>query len=251
MYKIGVFAQRINASIRTLRYYDSIGLLKPDNTDMFTGYRYYSDKQIKEYKEIMQLKKLGFSLEEIKLYLHSPSKDILKNKKKELEKQINLLEENIKVIDNMLEKKELKLKFIKADINDLIKKWGEDIKDSYLYRNIENGNCDYYLIYNGDEFYDDFWIYLNNGQETVNDLCINGMNTNLNSTFDDEDIMREIFEFLKPIYKSVSITLIDKKGLEEKHSKALKYGFKLLKEVEYFDYQDNPFKVKNYTKKLG
>lgn len=46
MLKIGEFSRLSKVSIRMLRYYDDIGLLKPAVTDRFTGYRYYNNGQL-------------------------------------------------------------------------------------------------------------------------------------------------------------------------------------------------------------
>ena len=54
MYRIGYFPKLTGASIRTLRYYDHIDLLKLDEIDLFTGYRYYSEKQVEEQEVILQ-----------------------------------------------------------------------------------------------------------------------------------------------------------------------------------------------------
>lgn len=43
MYKIGEFSKLVGIPIRTLRYYDDYGILKPSITDNFTGYRYYNE----------------------------------------------------------------------------------------------------------------------------------------------------------------------------------------------------------------
>ena len=45
MFKIGDFAKLSCVSVKTLRYYDELGLLKPAHVDHFTGYRYYSADQ--------------------------------------------------------------------------------------------------------------------------------------------------------------------------------------------------------------
>ena len=45
MFKIGEFSKLSQVSIRMLRYYDEMGLLKPDRIDTFTGYRLYSAAQ--------------------------------------------------------------------------------------------------------------------------------------------------------------------------------------------------------------
>ena len=47
MYKIGDFAKIVDIPVRTLRFYDTYGVLQPSEIDNFTGYRYYSDENIK------------------------------------------------------------------------------------------------------------------------------------------------------------------------------------------------------------
>ena len=101
MYKIGEFAKLTGASIRTLRYYDEIDLLKPDNIDLFTGYRYYSEKQLKDYKLILDLKDIGFSLDEIIKSKDRLTDEILLNKKEELLLSQNDLNRKIKKLDMM------------------------------------------------------------------------------------------------------------------------------------------------------
>jgi len=65
MFKIGDFARLSRVPIKTLRYYDEIGLLKPMDVDRFTRYRYYSVEQLSRLSRILVLKELGFSLEQI------------------------------------------------------------------------------------------------------------------------------------------------------------------------------------------
>ena len=48
MYKIGELSKLSNLPIKTLRYYDSEGLLSPDYIDAFTGYRYYSAARLSD-----------------------------------------------------------------------------------------------------------------------------------------------------------------------------------------------------------
>lgn len=75
MYRIGEFSYLCETTIKTLRYYDKIHLLKPVKIDPLTGYRYYSEDQINILKKIKDLQLSGFSLDEIK--------DLLKNENKE------------------------------------------------------------------------------------------------------------------------------------------------------------------------
>jgi len=65
MLKIGEFSKLSRVSIRMLRHYDDIGLLKPIETDSFTGYRYYSEEQLPVIGRITALKDIGFTLSDI------------------------------------------------------------------------------------------------------------------------------------------------------------------------------------------
>lgn len=65
MFRIGAFSQLTGVTIKTLRYYDRVGLLKPEQVDRFTGYRTYSLAQMDRLNRILALKDLGMSLEEI------------------------------------------------------------------------------------------------------------------------------------------------------------------------------------------
>ena len=66
MIRIGDFAKICNVSTQTLRYYDTVGVLKADVIDSSNGYRFYSLDAIEKYKQILFYKELGFSLSEIK-----------------------------------------------------------------------------------------------------------------------------------------------------------------------------------------
>lgn len=69
MYKIGKVASETNMTIRTLRYYDEINLLKPSYVSE-NGYRYYSKEDVLKLQRILALKELGFNLSQIKEILH-------------------------------------------------------------------------------------------------------------------------------------------------------------------------------------
>lgn len=99
MLKIGDFSKKTGASIRTLRYYDSIDLFKPKEIDLYTGYRYYTEEQIEDYQLLCLLKDAGFTLEEIKKYWNSFSDRIMLEKKQELLKQIGDVREKIRKVD--------------------------------------------------------------------------------------------------------------------------------------------------------
>lgn len=111
-YKTGEFAKMANVSLRTIRYYDNVGLLKPsfvgDN-----GYRFYTDKDLLKLQQILSLKYLGFSLEEIfSVTLNNDSSSLKEslNLQSRLIKQkidhLKLVEESIEKTKNLLEEKE-------------------------------------------------------------------------------------------------------------------------------------------------
>lgn len=70
MIKIGDFSKISKVSVKALRFYDEIGLLRPASIDPFTGYRYYSMEQLARLNRILAFKDLGFSLEQIGSILH-------------------------------------------------------------------------------------------------------------------------------------------------------------------------------------
>ena len=65
MFGIGQFAQIAKVSVRALRHYDDVGLLRPAAVDPATGYRSYAAAQLPMLNRILVLKDLGFTLAEI------------------------------------------------------------------------------------------------------------------------------------------------------------------------------------------
>ncbi|MBN1371755.1 MAG: MerR family transcriptional regulator [Anaerolineaceae bacterium] len=63
--KIGEFARLGQVSVQTLRYYDDLGLIKAGEVDRFSGYRYYTLEQLPRLLQILALKDLGISLQQI------------------------------------------------------------------------------------------------------------------------------------------------------------------------------------------
>jgi len=65
MYRIGEFARIAGVSAKMLRFYDEIGLLKPERTDPATRYRYYAPEQLIALAEILACRDMGLSLAEV------------------------------------------------------------------------------------------------------------------------------------------------------------------------------------------
>ncbi|MEV4436745.1 MerR family transcriptional regulator [Streptomyces sp. NPDC049585] len=65
MFTIGDFARHGRVSVRMLRHYDTLGLLRPARTDPHSGYRYYAAGQLSRLNRIIALKDLGFTLQQV------------------------------------------------------------------------------------------------------------------------------------------------------------------------------------------
>ena len=105
-YSIGEFSKRTGTSIRTLQYYDEIGLLKPEK-NISSGHRVYKDKDILALQKIVSLKVLGYSLEEIRVMLNVKSlnislKETLQNQRVAFEEKKKQLEVSIKAIERTM-----------------------------------------------------------------------------------------------------------------------------------------------------
>ncbi|MFJ8657958.1 MerR family transcriptional regulator [Streptomyces sp. NPDC093795] len=65
MFAIGDFARHGRVSVRMLRHYDAIGLLRPAHVDPHSGYRFYTADQLARLNRVIALKDLGFTLEQV------------------------------------------------------------------------------------------------------------------------------------------------------------------------------------------
>lgn len=81
------FAKLTGVSVRTLHYYDEIGLLKPAFVDEQNGYRFYDESSLERMQEILFYRELDFELKSISEILSSPDYD----KQKALAEQRKLL----------------------------------------------------------------------------------------------------------------------------------------------------------------
>ena len=101
--QIKEFAELTGVSVRTLHYYDEIGLLKPSYVDEQNGYRFYDETSLERMQEILFYRELDFSLKSIAEILASPNYDkpkalaeqkrLLTLKKNRLERLIAALEQ--------------------------------------------------------------------------------------------------------------------------------------------------------------
>lgn len=115
--KIREVADLAGISVRSLRYYDNIGLLHPDRVSE-AGYRLYSQENIDTLQQILFYKALGFPLKEIKRILLSPDFDRLEalyahrealiKQRKQYDRMLQTVEETIKEMkgENVMTNKE-------------------------------------------------------------------------------------------------------------------------------------------------
>jgi DNA-binding transcriptional MerR regulator len=121
MIRIGDFSKLSRVSIKTLRYYDEMDLLKPVEVDHFTGYRYYEFDQLPRLHRILALKDLGFSLEEIGHLLESglsaeQMRGMLKLRQVEIRQKVQEEAERLERVDLWLRQIEQEDSMSKYDV---------------------------------------------------------------------------------------------------------------------------------------
>jgi len=121
MRTISQAAELTGISIRTLQYYDEIGILKPSELTQ-SGYRLYDDEALQKLQQILFFRELGFKLKDIREILEKPDFDRIAAFKKQ--KELLLLKRNrtdrlIQLL-NRLEKGEQCMSFKEFDLSDYI-----------------------------------------------------------------------------------------------------------------------------------
>lgn len=102
MFRIGEFSKLTQVSIRMLRYYDEMELLKPAEVDKWTGHRLYSVEQIPRLNKILYLRDSGLNVSEIALALTMDDKPLLTQldkKRIEIENAIQAEREKLRKIE--------------------------------------------------------------------------------------------------------------------------------------------------------
>lgn len=107
MYTVGEFSRLARVSKRLLRYYDEIGLFRPERTDAQTGYRYYLAEQLPRLNRILALKDLGLTLDQIQRTLSASlsteeMEGMLRMRKAEIERQLQAGLQQIRTIEARL-----------------------------------------------------------------------------------------------------------------------------------------------------
>ncbi len=121
MFKIGEFSRLAQVPIKTLRYYDEVGLLRPAQVDPFTDYRYYSADQLARLNRILAFKDLSFSLDEIARLLDEnippdQMRGMLRLKQAEIREQVEREQERLGRVEARLHLIEQESKMSDYDI---------------------------------------------------------------------------------------------------------------------------------------
>jgi DNA-binding transcriptional MerR regulator len=107
VFRIGDFSRLSRVSIKMLRHYDALGLLKPVWVDPFTDYRYYSADQLPRLNRLIALKELGFTLEQVRLLLDESLSDeqlrgMLRRRQAEIEQSLETGRTRLAVLEMRL-----------------------------------------------------------------------------------------------------------------------------------------------------
>ncbi|HIC2865849.1 TPA: MerR family transcriptional regulator [Citrobacter freundii] len=106
MYQIGLFSKICRVTIKTLHYYNEIGLLVPAYINPENGYRFYSSDQLMKFHQIASLRQLGFTITEIvTLTQDEHSSHIIEQRRLELQKQIRDMDDMLSRINHYLQHK--------------------------------------------------------------------------------------------------------------------------------------------------
>ena len=114
MLKIGEFSILTKTTVKTLRYYEKEGILKPSYIDKETGYRYYKKEKLCELSKILELRSLGITVKNIKIILDGGDVTLFLNEraselKKTIESENCQLQRIIKILEESKMKKEQKV----------------------------------------------------------------------------------------------------------------------------------------------
>ena len=173
--QIKEFAEITGVSVRTLHYYDEIGLLRPADVDRVTGYRFYDDQSLLRMQEILFYRELGFSLKSIGEILSSPNYDkdkALKEQKQLLVLQKERLERLIDAIDNAAKGENVMKAFDNSEFekykSEAKKRWGNTDAYKEHAQKTKNYGKDKWnsLIADMDDIFREFAVCMKNGNDS-------------------------------------------------------------------------------------
>lgn len=133
-FKIGEMAELFGLNIRTLRYYDEIGLVRPALVDPDSGYRYYSTAQFEPLNTIRYLRELGVSLEEIRQFLKGRDVESMRQMMQTQLEEVEARQRNLDLIRRKLQNRLAQIEGIQAGLQEKVSIQRLDERKAYLLR---------------------------------------------------------------------------------------------------------------------
>ncbi len=104
---IGEIAEFFGVSRKAIRLYEKKGIIKPVKVDSQNGYRYYSAEQVQQLNALLELKALGFSLDEIKIIIDGAATkerllDVLRKKRQAWQAAMEAAKYKMECLDNVI-----------------------------------------------------------------------------------------------------------------------------------------------------
>lgn len=127
VYTIKKLADLAGVSVRTLHYYDEIGLLKPQFRNK-SGYRYYGEEAVMRLQQIMFFRELGFGLKEIGKIILKPDFDVLEA----LQSHRALLLKKSERVNELLVTVDKTIKKLKGEVKMQIKEYYQGFSDEQI-----------------------------------------------------------------------------------------------------------------------
>ena len=162
VYSITELAKLSGVTTRTLRYYDSIDLLKPASIGE-NGYRFYDDKELDLLQQILFYKQFNFPLDEIKLLISTDTSQVVDSLSKHFDKLVTQKEQ----LETLIHSLEQTIYYYKGDINmtneekftafkqqllqDNKEIYGEELQQNYDEETIEQYN-DHWINFSGEDY---------------------------------------------------------------------------------------------------
>lgn len=197
MLKIGQFSKYTQTTIKTLRYYEKVGLLIPSYVDAHNGYRYYEFSQLPEFNKILAMKQIGFSIDEIKEILDGADLNEYLNRR-----EYTLTQEIIEA-----KKQQIKIKFMQEK-----QKSNHDIAIKII--------PEYIVCYNE--------VTLNNFSEVTSFINSTENEINLDSSFNKIEPDYRFMEYLDDEYRERKIKARYSQAITKIGNKNSKLKFKEL-----------------------
>ncbi|MBZ2175763.1 MerR family transcriptional regulator [Schnuerera sp. xch1] len=134
-FSIGEIANLTGVTIRTLQYYDNIGLV-PLNKELTNGRRYYEERDITKLQQVLFYKSLGFPIKEIKeLVVEAVTveqvTDVLQKQKQIFYQKLNDMKMSISIIDTSLKNLEINQGLISGELVQLMSTLNKDLIFEY------------------------------------------------------------------------------------------------------------------------